>query len=222
MGYQATETIILNDEEFILLLAAAGVTDWYGIDLSRKTDFINSEGAVNRHLAELYRKEMIDWGADRARISDKARPLLRVLRSSPVCIMCESLASPGRISGSYCSDGQVVMVERSINGENELKITAMAAEEWFSYFDKGGFFPKVIEPPEDMNPDKLLPDNGDKVTDFVVRSIPEGRMLENVMLFDCGIYGMIIDNTTRNSIRKMYSPDEMRSIIFSWAGGASE
>lgn len=222
MDYQATETIILNDEEFILLLAAAGVRDWYGIDIGKKAEFINDEGSVNRVLAGLYRKGMIDWGQEKARISDTARPVMKILKEAPVCIMCESMAAPGLISGSYCSDGRVVMIERSIAGDGELRLTAMSAKEWYSFFEKGGFFPKVIRAPEDMDPDKLLPETGDKVTDFMVRSIPEGRMLENVMLYDCGVYGMIIDNTTRNSTRKMYSPDEMRSIIYSWAGGASE
>lgn len=222
MEYQATETIILNDEEFILLLAAAGVRDWYGIDIGKKTEFIDDEAAVNRILAELYRKGMIDWGAEKARISNSARPLMNVLRQAPVCIMCESTAMPDLISGSYCSDGNVVMIERSRSGGHELGLTCMNAEEWYSFFEEGGFFPKVIEAPAGIDPDLLTPEPGDRITEFTVRSIPGGRTLDSLAIYDCGLYGMIIDSTAQKPVRKMYSPEIIRSIINSWAGGASE
>lgn len=222
MEYQATETIILNDEEFILLLAAAGIREWYGIDIGNKTEFIDDEAAVNRILAELYRKGMIDWGAEKARISESARPIMNVLKRAPLCIMCESTAMPDLISGSYCSNGNVVMIERSRTGGHEIGLTFMNAEEWYSYFDKGGFLPKVIEAPADMDPDMIIPRPEDRVTEFTMCSMPEGRMLQSRALYDCGLYGMIIDSTTRNSVRKMYSPEEMRSTLNIWAGGASE
>ena len=222
MDYQATETIILNDEEFILLLAAAGIKEWYGIDIGKKAEFINYSSSVNRVLAELYRKGMVDWGPEKAKISESARPVMKVLKAAPVCITCESKAMPGLISGSYCSEGRVVMIERSTAGDGELRLTAMGSEEWYSFFEKGGFFPKVVEAPEDMNPDNLFPETGDLVTEFVVRSIPDGRMLEDLLLYDCGIYGMIIDNTTKTSTRNMFSPGAVRTIMYSWAGGASE
>lgn len=210
----------MNDEEFLMMIGAAGISGWYGIDLSRKTDFVKDECAVNRSLAELYRKGLIDWGPEKARISEEIKPLFRVLKNADVCITCSSRAMPDVVSGSYCSAGDVVMIERSTTGSDELRITAMDTEEWFAYFEKGGFFPKVIEAPDDMTADHLYPEEDDMVTDFEVRKIPTGKMLENVMLFDCGVYGMIIDNTLHNSVRKMYTPDKIRSIMYSWAGGA--
>ena len=68
----------------------------------------------------------------------------------------------------------------------------------------------------------IIPEPEDRITEFTMCSMPEGRMLQSRALYDCGLYGMIIDSTTRNSVRKMYSPEEMRSTLNIWAGGASE
>lgn len=222
MDYQATETIILNDEEFVLLIAAAGISSWYGIDIGRKTDFVRDEGAVNRTMAELYRKGIIDWGEEKAAISEEMKSILNVLRRASVCITCTNEKMPQLVSGSYCSNGDVVMIERGVTGDSEIKLTMMQSDEWVSYFEQGSFFPNVIEPPQDISADDLFLEKDDMITEFEVREIPSGKLLEQVMLFDCGVYGMIIDNGINNSFRQLFSPEAIKSIMHSWAGGASK
>ncbi|MBR3200977.1 MAG: hypothetical protein IKG17_06540 [Mogibacterium sp.] len=222
MEFRAAETLILNNEEFILLLSAAGISGWYGIELSGDTGFANDDIRLNGCIAGLYRKGLIEWGESKARVSDNVRPVFDVLRSAPVCITSTNLREQNSDIGSYCSDGRVVISERSLLGTDEIKLTLMSADEWISMFEKGGYLPKVMEAPPDMDAEHMFPENGDLISEFAVRSIPDGKLLEKLMLFDCGTYGMIIQNSRTFSMREMFTMESIKEIMRSWAGGKSQ
>ena len=213
--------MILNNEEFMLMLSAAGISGWYGIELKGDADFADDEAKFNSCLAGLYRKGLIEWGESKARVSEKARAVFDVLKRAPVCIISRHTYNDDTDIGSYCSDGRVVISERSLMGTDEIKLTLMTAEEWISMFDKGGYFPKVMEAPADMDAKHLTPENGDLISEFEVRSIPDGKLLEKLMLFDCGAYGMIIQNSQTFSDRAMFKKEIIKAIMQSWAGGSA-
>lgn len=214
--------MILNNEEFMLLLSASGISGWYGIELSGNTDFVNDEKKFNSCLAGLYRKGLVEWGEKKARVSDKAREVFDILRSARVCIISAHTDTPDSDIASYCNEGEVVISERSLMNTDEIKLTRMTAEEWISMFEKNGYFPKVVEAPSDMDAGQVAPESGDLVSEFNVRSIPDGKLLEKLMLFDCGTYGIIIQNSRTSSDREMFTKDGIKGIMQIWAGGNAE
>jgi hypothetical protein len=220
--FQAAETLILNNEEFMLMLSAVGVSGWYGIELKGDTGFADDEARFNSCLAGLYRKGLIEWGESKAKVSDSARAVFDVLRSAPVCITSTNLREQNSDIGSYCSDDRVVISERSLLGTDEIKLTLMSSDEWISMFEKCGYFPKVMQAPPDMDAGHMFPENGDLISSFEVRSIPDGKLLEKLMLFDCGTYGMIIQNSQKFSMREMFTMEGIKEIMRSWAGGKSQ
>ena len=219
MEFRAAETLILNNEEFMLMLSAAGITEWYGMELGGDQSFAGSDVKFNACIAGLYGKGLIEWGKSKARISDKARPVFDVLRRAPVCIICSNTGEQGLDLGSYCYDGRVVLVERSLMNDAEIKLTVMDADEWISMFEKSGYFPEVMAAPAEMDAAHFVPENEDLISQFEVRSIPEGKLLEKLMLFDCGVYGMIIQNSQVTSEREMFTLESVKRIMHSWAGG---
>lgn len=222
MEFRAAETLILNSEEFMLMLSAAGISGWYGIELSGDPGFVNDEAKLNGCIAGLYRKGLVEWGERKARVSDKARPVFDVLRKAPVCIISSNTESQSLELCSYCYDGRAVVTERGMMGDDEIKLTLMDTEEWISMFGKGGYFPKVLEAPPEIDAGHVFPENGDLISWFEVRSIPEGKLLEKLMLFDCGTYGMTIQNSQTVSMREMFDPESIRRIMHSWAGGNAQ
>ena len=212
--------MILNNEELVLLLSAAGITKWYGIDLSGNTDFVRDEKKVNTCLAGLYRKGLIEWGENKAKLAGKARQILDVLRNSIVCIQSSCIDTQWVRSGSYCNEGMVVVTERGVMDDNEIKLTLMDAGEWISMFERSGYFPKVIEAPDTIDPDSFTLGDDDLVSEFEVRSIPDGILFENLRLYDCGLYGVLIQSSQWTSSKEMFTGERIKSIMHSWAGGS--
>lgn len=219
MEYRATETVILNYDEFLLMMAAAGVSGWYGIELGEARDNFEDQAALNRHMAELYRKGLIDWGENKAKIAEDIRPLFRVLRHAPVCIICSGRGGPETTSASYCFDGEVVMIEKSLTGEKDLKLTFMKTDEWISWFEQGGYFPKVAEPPEKADADKQVLTEDDRISAFEIRRIPDGKLIETVEFYDAGLYGVIVSTGSKSASREMFRAEAARAMIYRWAGG---
>ena len=219
MEFRAAETLILNNEEFMLMLSAAGITEWYGMELGGDQSFAGSDVKFNACIAGLYGKGLIEWGKSKARISDKARPVFDVLRRAPVCIICSNTGEQSLDLCSYCHDGRVVLAERSLMNDAEIKLTVMDADEWISMFEKSGYFPEVMVAPAELDASHFVPENEDLISQFEVRSIPEGKLLEKLMLFDCGVYGMIIQNSQVTSEREMFTLESVKRIMHSWAGG---
>ncbi|MBO5514090.1 MAG: hypothetical protein J5961_05845, partial [Mogibacterium sp.] len=65
MDYPASEITILNNDEFLLLLAASGLERWYGIELSEQRAALTDARAFNAALATLYQKGIIEWAGDK-------------------------------------------------------------------------------------------------------------------------------------------------------------
>lgn len=211
--------MILNNDEFMLMLSASGISGWYGIELSGNTDFVNDEKKFNNCLAGLYRKGLVEWGEKKARVSEKAREVFDVLRSAKVCIISTQADTPDSDIASYCNEGKVVISERSLMNTDEIKLTLMTSEEWISMFERNGYFPKVMKAPPELDAGHMFPETGDLLSEFNVRSIPDGMLLEKLMLFDCGTYGMIIQNSRTSSNREMFTTDGVKGIMQIWAGG---
>ena len=62
MDYQPKEITILKNDEFMLMLIAAGINEWYGIDLNDEEYDLGDERSFNESLAALYQKHIVSWG----------------------------------------------------------------------------------------------------------------------------------------------------------------
>ena len=215
MDYQGTESIIIRDDEFLLMLAAAGIEEWYGISLAADSKEIEDPIFVNRSLANLYRKDLIDWGNTGAKVSEMMKEILLVLRDSDTCITVRRVGKPGDITGCYFSGGKAVTIERNQAGEDELRLSIMETDDWIADLEKNEFYPIVAEAMENIT-EPFIPE---LVTVLTRLEVPSGERLAEIRLYDQGISGIISLAEGEKERTLFFNVDYIRSILYEWAGG---
>ncbi len=216
MDYQAREITILKNDEFRMLLAAAGIDEWYGIDLDEAGQSLGDERSFNEILAALYQKHIISWGEEKAHIDDRYRPLMRVLKDASVCVTAVTVFRPGYIKGSYFSRGNAVVIERRTASSDELEISMLPFSEWADELEAEGYCPQTLSPEEDDD----TADSGEElISEFELRSLPGGVLKQTIRLYECGLYGMIEMDDGSGKIREPFSRDMLTELLKEWTGG---
>ena len=149
MDYPAREITILNNDEFLLLLAASGLERWYGVELSEQRAALTDARAFNAALATLYQKGVIEWSEDKAEIAMAYRDMFRTLRDATRCILIKTASRPGYIKGSYCSGGMVTNVEGGATTGSEVELSLQRMDEWIGELKLSGYLPGTADMPED-------------------------------------------------------------------------
>ena len=230
MDYQAIETILLNDDEFQVMLAAAGRQNWYGIELRPMDAGAPDGGAVNRAMTSLYQKEYIDWHGDKAVIAEPYRQAFRVLRDASCCILAVKYDAPYHVTASYFAAGHAVIVARSRTVRDEVGLTLLTEEEWFGQMIGDGYLPELIHAAEDWTPSRTFAWEADRepgdileqpgvVSVFEQRLVPSGRRMEQLVLCDAGLYGEAFRIREEATVCDICSEALFRSVIGAWIGG---
>lgn len=223
MDYQAIETVIMNDEEFLLMLAAAGMDQWYGVQAGTDDTSPMTNEEFNRREASLYRGNFIDWIGDKARISDEFKHMFSILSGAKYCIRSARGDRLLALTAQYCLDGDVAVVERNFNGTDEVKITVMTSDEWIEDLRAAGYFhPSILQ--EEDGKEVLTPvweadpDGAEIISIFERRRMPTGKLVETVKYIECGLYAYIEVSSENETTREACNEKMMEEILRNWTG----
>ena len=216
MDYPASEIIILNNEEFLLLLAASGLEKWYGIELSEQHAVLNDVRSFNSALAGLYQKGVVEWKDEKAEIASSYREIFRTLRDATTCVLIKTAAMPGNIKGCYSAGGIVICVERGTVSGDEVELSAHYPDEWLNELVMSGCLPESIELPEageePFGEEELL-------SEFEFRSVPEGKLLQMMRLYEQGLFTIKEIESGSFKNKEICRPGEAENILSRWCGG---
>lgn len=216
MAYQANEITVLKNSEFLLLLAAAGIDRWYGIDTGSISE-LESDRAFNVNLAGLYQKNIVDWDNEKARLTDPYRRIFDVLRSSPVCIAIRTAERSDYIRGCYFSGGDVVTVDRRTAAGNEIELSMTGLYDWMESLEKDGIIPETAGVPDT---DETIDMENELVSRFELRSLPDGALLEKAEVFDKGLYGVLERTAGKKTETEYFRKETFDGMLKDWIGGA--
>ena len=216
MEYQENEITVLKNSEFMLLLAAAGMDRWYGIEIGSPEE-LDSDRAFNRNLAGLYQKNFIDWSSDRAYMTGSCRRIFEVLRSSTVCVTVSSAGRPDYVRGCYFSGGDVATVDRRTAAPDEVELSVMEWSVWLKELEEDGSIPETAGVPEkNEKPDM----EKELVSRFELRSIPEGDLLETAEIFYKGLYGLLERTGGKKTETEYFTKEKFTGMLKDWIGGS--
>ena len=233
MDYPPNESILLNEREFLVLLAAAGRGDGYGIADDGSLDWAQSETEMNEILSSLYQKGLIDWGDRAARIADAYRPMFLVLRGATACVLMVRTDESDRIVSCYPLDDRIVTVEQNPNGTRELRLSYETAEEWAAGLMRNGWTPEMIQaeepagtfPPYEWDPQRdlreYLTDPG-VISALELRTVPDGMLQERMIIRDAGLCGVLDRISRRGTVRDLCSPEAFRAALQTWSIGGEK
>ena len=216
MVYPASEILILKDEEFLLLLAASGLENWYGMELSGRQEVLNDIRAFNTSLAALYQKQIIEWDGDKARIAEGYKDMFRTLRDAVKCILVRTEARPGYVSGCYPAGGRVVSVTRGVTAQKEVELSMQSAGEWLAELETSGCLPDIAADP---GKDEEVFGAEEILSEFELRSVPEGRLLQTMKICEQGLYITLEIEEEGKVRRDLYSRESFESLMAGWCGG---
>ena len=217
MVYRADEMTVLKNSEFMILLAAAGIDRWYGIEIG-STSELDSDRAFNRNLAGLYQKNVIDWSNGKARMTGPCRHIFEVLRSSTVCITISSEGRPDYIRGCYFSGNDVATVDRRTAAEDEIELSVMEYADWLKGLEEDGLIPETAGVPDK---DEKINMEKEPVSRFELRSLPEGDLLETAEIFDKGLYGLLERTIGNKTETDYFRKEQFTGMLKDWIGGAA-
>lgn len=216
MDYQGNGITIFNNEEFLLLLAASGMERWYGMEMPDQKNADKDERSLNATLASLYQKGIVDWKDGRARIRDAYRPMFVTLRDAAVCVLIKSGRTDDRLRACYCAGGRVVSVERRTASASEIEASVQTREEWLREVRTSGYLPATAGVPDEgpvPSPDP------EPFTAFELRSVPDGKLLQTMNIYDQGLYACMETSDGNAAARDYYSPEKAVRILKEWSGG---
>lgn len=217
MDYQAGTITIFRDEEFLLMLAAAGMERWYGICPAEGDDVLQSDRSFNSSLASLYRKQVIEWDENRARVAEEYRPVFEALRDAKTCLLIRTRERPGYIKGCYFSGDKVVSIDRRTASSDELEIGLSSPDGWMDEITGSGYLPEEgIEADEMFDPDGT---EGETVTGFELRSVPDGGLLKSCRIIEKGLYVILETDDGDSTVREEYSSGRAAELLKEWSGG---
>lgn len=216
MDYQARELLILKDDEFLLMLAASGIENWYGLDLNETNCEPETEIEFNINLASLYQKNIIDWVDEKAHIAEPYRLMFRVLRDAKACIIARKPGENGYTESCYFQGDDVVTVSRRMAAANEIELSAMTVAEWTEDLAHNDFFPETAGIPED----EMVPDpQYEAISEFELHDIPKGNLMETMKIYEYGLYG-ILQLSSGETVRSEYfNMERAAELLMGWIGG---
>ena len=220
MDYQPREITIFKEEEFILMLAAAGIEDWYGVDFEHAESEPESDRAFNASLVSLYMKNIVEWGDEKAHITDAYKPIFRTIRDAKVCIRIETAGVDRSAKGCYSDGTNVVTVERRQSSTDEIEVSIKLPVDWLDEVMESGLLPETVGVPDkesDLKTNMVL------LSKFELRNNPGGELLRSMKVYEKGLYGFVElttaggeDSITENCY---YSEGVVINELKSWIGG---
>ena len=216
MDYQENGITIFKNEEFLLMLAAAGAEDWYGIDLSEEKAALESDRSFNAGLASLYGKQVVEWSDGRARITDPYRPVFRTLRDAKVCVIIRSSSRPGHVRACYCCEGTAAVVEKRNFSDDELEVSLQSSSEWLSEICESGMLPEAGEEADGADLSGHAPEF---CCGFELRRVSDGELLESMTVNERGLYAEIQFGGGMSGTEN-YSMERILEVLRGWIGGA--
>lgn len=217
MDYQPKEITILKNDEFMLMLIAAGINEWYGIDLNDEEYDLGDERSFNESLAALYQKHIVSWGEQKAHIEERYRPLLTILKEASSCVTASSVFRPGYIRGCYFGKGNVVTIERRTASNDELELSLLSFQEWISELEEEGWWPQTM--PFSPNEHDIEAAGETLVSEFDLRSVPGGELMQALRLYEQGLYGIIELGNDNGKTREPFTVEKIAEVLNNWAGG---
>lgn len=217
MDYQAEEIIVLKNSELMLLLAAAGISRWYGIDIGDVSD-LDSDRSFNKNLAILYQKNIIDWKNGKATVPDPYRRMTEVLKKSPVCVTVTSEDRPHYITGYYFNNGDVVVINRRTAANDEIELSMQKYFDWLKSIKEDGVISEYSDNPEKNDETEM---DRELINHIELRSVPDGELLETAEIFDKGL-DRILERTIGNKTNTDYFTEKaFADMLNDWIGGVA-
>lgn len=216
MDYQAREILILKDDEFLLMLAASGIEQWYGIDLNETNREPETEREFNYNLASLYRKQIIEWSDEKAHIAEPYRSMFKVLKAAKACIIARKPGRQGFAEGGYFCGDDAIIVGRRTGTDDEIELSAMPVAEWIGDLADREFFPETAGVPED---ETVSEPQYEAISEFELHDIPEGDLMETMKIYEHGLYGIIQLSSESMVRREYFSMERAAELLAGWIGG---
>lgn len=199
------------------MIAAAGVEKWYGVDFDKAESKSENDREFNASLAELYRKEIVDWKEDKAYIVDAYKHMFRTIRDAKKCIVIKYEVNSAR--GCYFSHGYVVTVERRGPVSDEIEIYIQSVSDWLDDLSASEMIPETAGIPDG---DEVITMEGSLLVEFELRQISDGKLLNSMRIFEQGLYCTIELADDKSSNEKRYiSTDTVSEELKSWIGGTA-
>ena len=205
---ETREYYYLNRKEFSILLAAAGIAKWYGPLKDGNEETISDQEDLNRVVADLYLKGILDWKNEVAVVSGYFLRILQILGCSTRCIIRNKTDDPEDKSYMYPCGDEAVEISVSRNDADVLRIALMRISEWIADLTEDNFFPNGFGDVPDTLPDK----QGDEYSIVEMHDTETGKLIHRLSAEDKGVYSLLFyENKTIVCEQKAYE-----EIINSW------
>lgn len=232
MEMSKSERLYLTEGEFCMLAASAGLRKWYGFSLDREKVDMEREEDLNRILASLYQKEVLDWEDGKAKIRDEYAGWFSALSQCRLCIIYKKAASFYKTTSAYISGSNVVVVERSANDDDKIVLYMTGRDAWTEDLIQDGFCFESVSS-ESMSFEGVgfegvgfestsLEDLGaafedpDLKSSFEIRRFCDGALMGRLLVYDHGSYGVIASKYSGKSTTMLCNYDNFRKAVSKW------
>lgn len=216
MDYPVNEITILTNDEFLLLLAASGLEQWYGIELTDQRAALNDVRSFNSVLASLYQKGVVEWQGEKAEIAPAYKGMFRTLRDASTCILIKKADTPDNVKGCYSADGLVTCIERSTVSGDDVELSAQYPDEWLSELVMSGCLPESTVEPE---AEEVPLGSKELLSEFELRSVPEGDLIRAMRIYEQGLFTIMEIESGAYVKREFLRPGDAESVLSGWCGG---
>jgi len=210
---ETREYYYLNRIELNVLFAASGVENWFGpmksvVTNDDNSDTVNSLDDINHVIADLYRKEILEWSDGIATVAEPIARIMHILGNSDICIMKIKEDDPEDTSYIYPLGDLAAEVSVSRNDTDLLELSLVNVSDWIESLTSDEFFPDVFgDVPE------ILPSASDELySSLETYDTHTGKMIHKLSSEDKGVYSVLFyEDRVHVCDRKVYEP-----IIYSW------
>lgn len=116
--------------ELELLLAALGISSWYGIGDTYAAQEIK-QADVNRLLADMFGRGIVSFDDGRLIISEEQKEIAGVIGNARTCIVSVSAVDGGMTCASYCCEDKAAVLRADVAGRVIVRL--LDIKDWPSF-----------------------------------------------------------------------------------------
>lgn len=123
----------IKEEQFKLLLAGLGQTEWYGLF----SDAHVSESSLHVMLADLYQNGVVDWDGEGVKVRQPYADMLSVMLEKKTCVTLQTDGcAAAYVRCCYFSDTRVVLTVKSQREENTIGMALLPVHHWLRQLEE--------------------------------------------------------------------------------------
>ncbi|MDO4555395.1 MAG: hypothetical protein Q4B70_09650 [Lachnospiraceae bacterium] len=232
MAYADYECYFIKEEEMAVLLAGAGVKQWYGLTSKGQSteEKTPQQEDLFRIMNSLYQKNYVDWEGDTINILFPAGEAVTRIKNAVSLIQMEVKEEESK-SLAYIADRKVLWLEQSQREPAMLKFSLWEAKDWLENLTEIGLLPKEEPETEEWNENRETGEekdnsiSSDDVTErgrMLLLNPDNGQQKAALIIEDQGIdtYMRILRSLLES--RKPYRKKQWEEIMADWMEGKIE